>query len=129
MEEEAADKPLDFIRSIISNDRENEKNEGRVHTRFPPEPNGYLHLGHAKSICLNFGVAEEFGGVCNLRLDDTNPAAEKTEYAEAIMADLRWLGFDWEDRLFHASDYFDQLFAWAIQLIEHGKAFVCDLTF
>ena len=129
MEEEAADKPLDFIRSIISNDRENGKNEGRVHTRFPPEPNGYLHLGHAKSICLNFGVAEEFGGVCNLRLDDTNPAAEKTEYAEAIMADLRWLGFDWEDRLFHASDYFDQLFAWAIQLIEHGKAFVCDLTF
>ncbi len=129
MEEEAADKPLDFIRSIISNDREKGKNEGRVHTRFPPEPNGYLHLGHAKSICLNFGVAEEFGGVCNLRLDDTNPAAEKTEYAEAIMADLRWLGFDWEDRLFHASDYFDQLFAWAIQLIEHGKAFVCDLTF
>ena len=129
MEEEAADKPLDFIRSIISNDRENGKNEGRVHTRFPPEPNGYLHLGHAKSICLNFGVAEEFGGVCNLRLDDTNPAAEKTEYAEAIMADLRWLGFDWEDRLFHASDYFDQLFAWAIQLIEHGKSFVCDLTF
>ncbi len=129
MEEEAADKPLDFIRSIISNDREKGKNEGRVHTRFPPEPNGYLHLGHAKSICLNFGVAEEFGGVCNLRLDDTNPAAEKTEYAEAIMADLRWLGFDWEDRLYHASDYFDQLFAWAIQLIEHGKAFVCDLTF
>ena len=129
MEEEAADKPLDFIRSIISSDREKGKNEGRVHTRFPPEPNGYLHLGHAKSICLNFGVAEEFGGVCNLRLDDTNPAAEKTEYAEAIMADLRWLGFDWEDRLFHASDYFDQLFAWAIQLIEHGKAFVCDLTF
>jgi glutaminyl-tRNA synthetase len=129
MEEEAADKPLDFIRSIISNDRENGKNEGRVHTRFPPEPNGYLHLGHAKSICLNFGIAEEFGGVCNLRLDDTNPAAEKTEYAEAIMADLRWLGFDWEDRLFHASDYFDQLFAWAVQLIEHGKAFVCDLTF
>jgi len=129
MEAEAADKPLDFIRSIISNDRENGKNKGRVHTRFPPEPNGYLHLGHAKSICLNFGVAEEFGGVCNLRLDDTNPAAEKTEYAEAIMADLRWLGFDWEDRLFHASDYFDQLFAWAVQLIEHGKAFVCDLTF
>lgn len=129
MEEEAVDKPLDFIRSIISNDRENGKNEGRVHTRFPPEPNGYLHLGHAKSICLNFGVAKEFGGICNLRLDDTNPAAEKTEYAEAIMADLRWLGFDWEDRLFHASDYFDQLFAWAVQLIEHEKAFVCDLTF
>ena len=129
MEESTADKPLDFIRSIISNDREKGKNGGRVHTRFPPEPNGYLHLGHAKSICLNFGVAKEFGGLCNLRLDDTNPAAEKTEYAEAIMADVRWLGFDWEDRLFHASDYFDQLFAWAVRLIENGKAFVCDLTF
>ena len=129
MEESTADKPLDFIRSIISEDRTNGKNEGRVHTRFPPEPNGYLHLGHAKSICLNFGVAEEFGGLCNLRLDDTNPAAEKTEYAEAIMADVRWLGFDWEERLHHASDYFDQLFDWAVMLIENGKAFVCDLNF
>ncbi|MBO25848.1 MAG: glutamine--tRNA ligase [Opitutales bacterium] len=129
MEESTADKPLDFIRSIISEDRTNGKNEGRVHTRFPPEPNGYLHLGHAKSICLNFGVAEEFGGLCNLRLDDTNPAAEKTEYAEAIMADVRWLGFDWEERLHHASDYFDQLFDWAVRLIENGKAFVCDLNF
>ena len=129
MEESTADKPLDFIRSIISEDRTNGKNEGRVHTRFPPEPNGYLHLGHAKSICLNFGVAEEFGGLCNLRLDDTNPAAEKTEYAEAIMADVRWLGFDWEERLHHASDYFDQLFGWAVRLIENGKAFVCDLNF
>ena len=129
MEELTADKPLDFIRSIISEDRTNGKNEGRVHTRFPPEPNGYLHLGHAKSICLNFGVAEEFGGLCNLRLDDTNPAAEKTEYAEAIMADVRWLGFDWEERLHHASDYFDQLFDWAVRLIENGKAFVCDLNF
>lgn len=129
MEESTADKPLDFIRSIISEDRTNGKNEGRVQTRFPPEPNGYLHLGHAKSICLNFGVAEEFGGLCNLRLDDTNPAAEKTEYAEAIMADVRWLGFDWEERLHHASDYFDQLFDWAVRLIENGKAFVCDLNF
>ena len=129
MEESTADKPLDFIRSILSEDRTNGKNEGRVHTRFPPEPNGYLHLGHAKSICLNFGVAEEFGGFCNLRLDDTNPAAEKTEYAEAIMADVRWLGFDWEERLHHASDYFDQLFDWAVRLIENGKAFVCDLNF
>ena len=101
---------------------------GKIRTRFPPEPNGYLHLGHAKSICLNFGVADEFGGLCNLRLDDTNPVAEKTEYAEAIMEDVRWLGFDWEDRLCHASDYFDQLHEWAIQLIQAGKAYVCDLS-
>jgi len=113
----------------VQSDQQSGKNEGRVHTRFPPEPNGYLHLGHAKSICLNFGIAREFGGLCNLRLDDTNPVAEKTEYAEAIMSDVRWLGFDWEERLFHASDYFDQLHAWAVQLIEAGKAFVCDLTF
>ncbi|MGE4549987.1 MAG: glutamate--tRNA ligase family protein, partial [Opitutales bacterium] len=121
------EKPLDFIRSIVTGDVESGKNDSRVHTRFPPEPNGYLHLGHAKSICLNFGIAKEFGGLCNLRMDDTNPAAEKTEYAEAIMEDVRWLGFDWEDRLFHASDYFDQLHQWAIQLIGDGKAYVCDL--
>src|SRR6056300_1084269 len=96
------EKSLDFIRTKIKEDQETGKNDGRVHTRFPPEPNGYLHLGHAKSICLNFGIANEFNGVCNLRLDDTNPSAEKTEYAEAIMSDVRWLGFDWEDRLFHA---------------------------
>jgi len=120
--------PLDFIRSIVHEEVEAGKNDGRVHTRFPPEPNGYLHLGHAKSICLNFGVADEFGGLCNLRLDDTNPVAEKTEYAEAIMEDVRWLGFDWEDRLCHASDYFDQLHEWAIQLIKSGKAYVCDLS-
>jgi len=119
---------LDFIRSIVHEEVEAGKNDGRVHTRFPPEPNGYLHLGHAKSICLNFGVADEFGGLCNLRLDDTNPVAEKTEYAEAIMEDVRWLGFDWEDRLCHASDYFDQLHEWAIQLIQAGKAYVCDLS-
>ncbi len=120
--------PIDFIRSIVHEEVEAGKNEGRVHTRFPPEPNGYLHLGHAKSICLNFGVADEFGGLCNLRLDDTNPVAEKTEYADAIMEDVRWLGFDWEDRLCYASDYFDQLHEWAIQLIKAGKAYVCDLS-
>ncbi len=120
--------PIDFIRSIVHEEVEAGKNEGRVHTRFPPEPNGYLHLGHAKSICLNFGVADEFGGLCNLRLDDTNPVAEKTEYANAIMEDVRWLGFDWEDRLCYASDYFDQLHEWAIQLIKAGKAYVCDLS-
>ena len=120
--------PLDFIRSIVHAEVEAGKNDGRVHTRFPPEPNGYLHLGHAKSICLNFGVADEFGGLCNLRLDDTNPVAEKAEYADAIMEDVRWLGFDWEDRLCYASDYFDQLHEWALQLIKAGKAYVCDLS-
>ena len=123
------EKPQDFIRARIAEDLANQKNEGRVHTRFPPEPNGYLHLGHAKSICLNFGIAKEFNGLCNLRLDDTNPSAEKVEYAKAIQEDVRWLGFDWDERLFHASDYFDQLHQWAIQLIEDHKAFVCDLTF
>ena len=129
MNQTEEEKPLDFIRTKVKQDQENGKNDGRVHTRFPPEPNGYLHLGHAKSICLNFGIAGEYQGICNLRLDDTNPVAEKTEYAEAIMEDVRWLGFDWEDRLFHASDYFDQLYEWAIQLIKDGKAFVCDLSF
>ena len=129
MEEKESGKSLDFIRTIISEDVTSQKNDGRVHTRFPPEPNGYLHLGHAKSICLNFGIAEEFNGLCNLRLDDTNPSAEKAEYALAIQGDLRWLGFDWEDRLFHASDNFQQLYEWAIQLIKDHKAYVCDLTF
>src|SRR6056300_29622 len=129
MSETEKEHPLDFIRTRVQSDQQSGKNDGRVHTRFPPEPNGYLHLGHAKSICLNFGIAKEFKGFCNLRLDDTNPVAEKTEYAEAIMSDVRWLGFDWEERLFHASDYFEQLHTWAIQLIEAGKAFVCDLTF
>ena len=117
-----------FIRDIILRDLETNKYGGRVHTRFPPEPNGYLHIGHAKSICLNFGFANEFGGKCNLRFDDTNPCKEETEYVESIMQDVRWLGFDWEDRLFYASDYFDQLYEWAIQLIQAGKAYVCDLT-
>ena len=120
--------PSHFVRDIILQDLETNKYGGRVHTRFPPEPNGYLHIGHAKSICLNFGLAAEFGGKCNLRFDDTNPCKEETEYVESIVADVRWLGFDWEDRLFYASDYFDQLYAWAVQLIEAGNAYVCDLT-
>ena len=123
------EKNLDFIRLRVKEDKESKKNDGRVHTRFPPEPNGYLHLGHAKSICLNFGISKEFDGLCNLRLDDTNPIAEKIEYAEAIKQDVKWLGFNWGDRLFHASDYFDQLFEWANKLIRDGKAFVCDLNF
>ena len=129
MSSENIEKSLDFIRTRIKEDQENGKNNGKIHTRFPPEPNGYLHLGHAKSICLNFGIAQEFGGLCNLRLDDTNPVAEKTEYAEAIKDDLHWLGFNWGDRLFHASDYFDQLFEWAKDLIKSDKAYVCDQSF
>jgi glutaminyl-tRNA synthetase len=118
----------DFIRSIILADREAGKNDGRVHTRFPPEPNGYLHIGHAKSIVLNFGIAEEFSGKCNLRFDDTNPAKEEVEYVESIMADVRWLGYDWEERLFYASDYFEQLYSFAEQLIRDGKAYVDSLS-
>ena len=117
-----------FIRDIILDDLKTNKYEGRVHTRFPPEPNGYLHVGHAKSITINFGLAREFGGKCNLRFDDTNPSKEETEYVDSIIEDVRWLGGDFEDRLFYASDYFDQLYAWAVQLIQKGKAFVCDLT-
>ncbi|MCW5981434.1 MAG: glutamine--tRNA ligase/YqeY domain fusion protein [Bryobacteraceae bacterium] len=120
--------PSHFIREIIIDDLKTGKYGGRVQTRFPPEPNGYLHIGHAKSICLNFGLAAEFGGKCNLRFDDTNPSKEETEYVESIKENVRWLGFDWEDRLYHASDYFDQLYEWAIQLIKAGKAYVCDLT-
>jgi glutaminyl-tRNA synthetase len=117
-----------FIRDIVLRDRANNKNGGRVHTRFPPEPNGYLHLGHAKSIHINFGLAKEFAGKCNLRFDDTNPLKEETEYVDSIIEDIRWLGGDWEDRLFYASDYFAQLYEWAVQLIQAGKAYVCDLT-
>ena len=119
--------PSNFIRDIILDDLKTNKYGGRVHTRFPPEPNGYLHIGHAKSICLNFGLAAEFGGKCNLRFDDTNPTKEEIEYVDSIIEDVRWLGFDWEDRLFYASDYFDQLYEWAVQLIKAGKAYVCDL--
>ena len=117
-----------FIREIVKQDLKTNKCGGRVHTRFPPEPNGYLHIGHAKSICLNFGLASEFGGLCNLRFDDTNPSKEEVEYVESIKEDVQWLGFDWADREYYASDYFGQLYEWAIQLIEDGKAYVCDLS-
>jgi glutaminyl-tRNA synthetase len=117
----------DFIRAQIKADIAAGVNGGRVHTRFPPEPNGYLHIGHSKAILLNWGVAQEFGGKFNLRFDDTNPEKEETEYVDSIKADVHWLGADWEDREFYASDYFDQLYAWAVHLIEHGKAFVCSL--
>jgi glutaminyl-tRNA synthetase len=120
--------PGNFIQSIISEDLRMGKNRGRVHTRFPPEPNGYLHIGHAKSICLNFGLALANGGITNLRFDDTNPSKEETEYVESIKMDVRWLGFDWEDRIFFASDYFEQLYQYAVQLIKKGKAYVCDLS-
>ena len=120
--------PSNFIRDIILDDLKTNKYEGRVHTRFPPEPNGYLHVGHAKSICLNFGLAAEFGGLCNLRFDDTNPEKEDTEYVESIIEDVKWLGGDFGDRLYYASDYFGQLYEWALQLIRDGKAYVDDLT-
>ena len=119
--------PPDFIRSIVAQDLASSKHDGRVATRFPPEPNGYLHIGHAKSICLNFGVAAQYSGICNLRFDDTNPTKEDVEYVEAIQADVKWLGFDWGDRLHFASDYFDQLFDYAVQLIKAGKAYVDSL--
>ena len=122
------DRPSNFIRDIILEDLKTNKYAGRVQTRFPPEPNGYLHIGHAKSICLNFGLTAEFGGKTNLRFDDTNPEKEEQEYVDSIITDVRWLGFDWEDRLFYASDYFDQLHEWAVQLINAGKAYVCDLS-
>ncbi|MFA5110859.1 MAG: glutamine--tRNA ligase/YqeY domain fusion protein [Desulfobaccales bacterium] len=117
-----------FIRHIVEEDLKHGKNDGRVITRFPPEPNGYLHIGHAKSICLNFGLAADFHGVCNFRFDDTNPSKEEMEYVESIMADVRWLGFDWGDRLFFASDYFEQLYQYGLHLIKTGQAYVCDLT-
>jgi glutaminyl-tRNA synthetase len=120
--------PSNFIRDIILDDLKTNKYGGRVHTRFPPEPNGYLHIGHAKSITINFGLAKEFGGKCNLRFDDTNPSKEETEYVDSIIEDVKWLGGDWENRLFYASDYFGQLYEWAEQLIQAGKAYVCDLT-
>ena len=120
--------PRDFIRQIIEDDVRTGKHGSRVRTRFPPEPNGYLHIGHAKSICLNFGVAEEFGGECNLRFDDTNPTKEDIEYVESIERDVRWLGFDWGDRLFFAADYFEEMYAHAERLIEQGKAYVDDLS-
>jgi len=120
--------PTDFIREVISADNATDRFNGRVHTRFPPEPNGYLHIGHAKSINLNYGLAAEQGGKFNLRFDDTNPTKEEQEFVDSITQDVRWLGADWEDRLFFASDYFEQLYAWAVQLIKKGKAYVCDLS-
>ena len=123
----AAAERRDFIRDIVAADLASGR-VSKVVTRFPPEPNGHLHIGHAKAICLDFGVAAEFGGTCNLRFDDTNPLKEEQEYIDGIQADIRWLGFDWGENLFYASDYFEQLYAWAVHLIEHGKAFVDDLT-
>ena len=118
----------DFIRTMIDEHNKSGRFEQKVHTRFPPEPNGYLHIGHAKAICIDFGIAEEYGGVCNLRFDDTNPTREETKYADAIIRDIKWLGFDWDDRLYHASDYFGQLYEYALVLIKKGVAYVDDLT-
>jgi glutaminyl-tRNA synthetase len=133
MTENSADKnnnPIstNFIENIINEDLKMNKNNNKVHTRFPPEPNGYLHIGHAKSICLNFGIAEEYNGLCNLRFDDTNPSKEDVEYVESIQDDVKWLGFSWDDRMYYASDYFDKLYEYAIQLIKDGKAYVDDLN-
>jgi len=119
---------LNFLQEIIEEDRRAGKHGGRVHTRFPPEPNGYLHIGHAKSICLNFGLARQYGGLCNLRFDDTNPVTEDTDYVEAIQRDVKWLGFDWDDRKYFASDYFPKLYDFAVALIRQGKAYVCSLS-
>ncbi len=118
----------DFIREIVTEDLKAGRNDGRVVTRFPPEPNGYLHIGHAKSICLNFGIAQEFGGRCHLRFDDTNPSKEEDEFVQSIQEDVRWLGFDWGEHLYFASDYFEQMYEWAVDLIRKGKAYVCDLN-
>ena len=128
MNETSTPPPTDFIRDIIDEDNRSGKHDGRVATRFPPEPNGYIHIGHAKSVCLNFGIAAQYGGTCNLRMDDTDPEGESLEFVESIKDDIRWLGFDWEDRLFFASDYFEALYDFAWRLIEDGKAYVCDLT-
>ena len=118
---------VDFIRAIVEKDLKEGKNDGRVHTRFPPEPNGYLHIGHAKAFCIDFGIADDYGGLCNLRFDDTNPVKEDVEYVDSIISDIKWLGFDWEDRLYFASDYFGRMYEYAQQLIEKGVAYVCDL--
>ena len=118
--------PVSFIEQFIIDDLKTGKNDGRVHTRFPPEPNGYLHIGHAKAICLDFGMAAKYGGKCNLRYDDTNPVKEETEYIDSIKEDIHWLGFDWEDREYYASDYFGQLFDFAVDLIRRGLAYVDD---
>ena len=128
MSEETSKSPTNFIRDAIKEDITSNRFEGRVHTRFPPEPNGFLHIGHAKGICISYGLAEEFGGLYNLRFDDTNPVKEEERYVDSQMEDIRWLGFDWGDRLYYASDYFEQLYEWAVQLIKDGKAYVDDLS-
>ena len=125
-EEKTEKKSLNFIEEIIEEDLRNGKNDKRVHTRFPPEPNGYLHIGHAKSICLNFGLAKSYNGLCNLRFDDTNPVKEDVEYVDSILEDVKWLGFEWDNQPYYASDYFDQLYAWAVKLVQAGKAYVDD---
>ena len=127
-EKSIVEKSTDFIRQVVEIDLANDKHQGRVHTRFPPEPNGYLHIGHAKAITISFGIANDYGGLYNLRFDDTDPVGESNEYVEAIKKDIRWLGFDWQDREFYASDYFEQLYQYAIQLVQNGEAYVCDLS-
>ena len=128
MAENESSTTSNFIKDIINEDIKANKNEGRVHTRFPPEPNGYLHIGHAKAICLDFGIAAEYNGLCNLRFDDTNPSKEEVEYVDSIIEDIRWLGFDWDDRQYYASDYFAKLYEYAVQLIKNGKAYICQLN-
>ncbi len=128
MSEEPREKPSNFIRDMVAADTASGRLGGKVVTRFPPEPNGYLHIGHAKAICIDFGIAQEFGGRCNLRFDDTDPTKESVEYVESIMADVHWLGFDWGEHVYYASDYFEQLYEWAVQLIKDGKAYVDELT-
>lgn len=128
MEQNQSPSPSDFIRDMIDKDLEDGKNQGRIATRFPPEPNGYPHIGHAKSVCLNFGIAKQYGGTCNLRMDDTDPAGEDMEYVNSIIADIKWMGFDWEDRLYFASDYYEKIYDYAVKMIKDGKAYVCDLT-
>src|SRR5512136_1205577 len=128
MAQSVSSSPSDFIREVVEEHLKTGRFGGRVATRFPPEPNGYPHIGHAKSVCLNFGIAAQYHGTCNLRMDDTDPAGESMEYVESIIGDVRWLGFDWDDRLFYASDYFEQLYEYAVQLIKEGLAYVCDLS-
>jgi len=127
-EENNSENRLDFVRQIVADDCASGKWDGRIITRFPPEPNGYLHIGHAKAFCLDFGIATENGGTCHLRFDDTNPTKEETEYVDSIMEDIKWLGWDWGEHLYYASDYFEQMYEYAVQLIKAGKAYVCDLT-
>lgn len=127
-ETKEASSSLNFIEELINNDLETGKFGGKVVTRFPPEPNGYLHIGHAKAICIDFGMAKKYGGVCHLRFDDTNPSKEDEEYVQSIQDDIKWLGFDWGDKIYYASDYFDKMYEYAEELIKMGKAYVCELS-